>query len=137
MLILYRALNFKTSSTTTGFSDVPSGSYYYTAISTAKALGIAQGSENKFYPDSRITREDAMVMVLRAVNITGKTLSSGDTTSLSNYSDGGSISDYSKSSIAALIKAGIITGSDDNKIYPQGNLSRAQTAAIVYRVKNL
>lgn len=137
MYLLYKALNFKTTSTTAGFSDVPSNSYCYTAINTAKALGIAQGSENKFNPNNRITREDAMVMVLRAVNITGKTISSGDTGSLSKYRDGSSISDYSKSAVAALIKAGIITGSDDNKIYPQGNLSRAQIAAIIYRVKNM
>ena len=135
--LLYKTLNFKTTSTATGFSDVPSSSYYYTAIAAAKALGIAQGSENKFYPNNPITREDAMVMVLRAVNITGKTISSGDTSNLSKYSDSGSISEYSKSAVAALIKVGIITGSDDNKIYPQGNLTRAQIAAIIYRVKNL
>ena len=137
MYLLYKALDFKTSTTTTGFSDVPSSSYYYTAINTAKALGIAQGSDNKFNPNNRITREDAMVMVLRAVNITGKTIQSGDTNNLSVYSDGGTISDYSKSAVAALIKAGIITGSDDNKIYPQGNLTRAQIAAIIYRVRSL
>jgi hypothetical protein len=135
--LLYKAMGFKTSTTTTGFSDVPSNSYCYSAVLTAKALGIAQGSDNKFYPNDRITREDAMVMVLRAVNITGKTIPSGDISSLTKYSDGGSISDYSKSAVAALVKAGIITGSDDNKIYPQGNLSRAQIAAIIYRVRNL
>jgi hypothetical protein len=135
--LLYKALNFKTTSTAANFTDVPSGSYYYTAIVTAKALGIAQGSDNKFYPSSRITREDAMVLVLRTVNITGQTMSSGDISSLSKYSDGNSISDYSKSAVAALVKAGIITGSDDNKIYPQGSLTRAQTAAIIYRIKNM
>ncbi len=137
MLILHRALNLQTNSTTSNFADVPSGSYYYTAIITAKALGIAQGSENRFYPNNTISREDAMVLVLRAVNITGKTISSGDTTNLSSFSDNGSISDYSRSAVAALVKAGIITGSDDNKIYPQGSLTRAQVAAIIYRVKNM
>jgi hypothetical protein len=137
MYLLYKALNFKTSSTATGFSDVSANSYYYTAITTAKALGIAQGSENKYNPNNPITREDALVMVLRAVNITGKTIASGDISNLSTYSDSGSISDYSKSAVAALIKVRIITGSDDNKIYPQGNLTRAQIAAIIYRVKNL
>jgi len=135
--LLYKALNFKTTTTTTAFSDVPSNAYYYNAITMAKALGIVQGSDNKFNPNSPITREDAMVMVLRTVNITGKTIASGDTNSLSKYNDGNTISDYSKSAVAALIKAGIITGSDDNKIYPQGNLTRAQIAAIIYRVRNL
>ena len=137
MLILYKALNLQTSSIATGFSDVPSDSYYYKAITTAKALGIAQGQDNRFYPGNSITREDAMVFALRAVNITGKTIASGDTSSLSKYGDGSSISEYSKSAVASLVKAGLITGSDDNKIYPQGSLSRAQTAAIIYRIKNM
>lgn len=137
MLILYRALNMKTSSTTSNFADVPSGSYYYSAIITAKALGIAQGSDNHFYPNDTITREDAMVLALRAVNITGKTIPSGDINSLSVYADSGSISDYAGSAVAALIKAGVITGDDDNLIHPRGNLTRVQVAAIVYRIKNL
>jgi hypothetical protein len=137
MLILYRAMKLKTSSTASKFADVPSGSYYYDAIMTAKALGIAQGSDNYFYPNSPITREDAMVFVLRAVNITGKTIPSGDISSLSSYYDNGTISEYSRSAVAALVKAGIITGSDDNKIYPQGSLTRAQIAAIIYRVINM
>ena len=136
MLILYRALNLKTTSTATKFVDVPTGSYYYDAIMTARALGIAQGSENYFYPNTPITREDAMVLVLRAVNITGETIPSGDVSGLSSYYDSSVISDYSRSAVAALIKSGIITGSDDNKIYPQGNLTRAQVAAIIYRVIN-
>jgi len=137
MYLLYKSLNFKTTSIAASFEDVTPGSYYSTAIQTARALGIAQGSYNKFYPNDPITREDAMVMVLRAVNITGKTIPCGDVSSLSKYSDGSSISDYSKSAVAALIKAGIITGSDDNRIYPKGNLTRAQTSAIIYRIKNM
>jgi hypothetical protein len=136
MLLLYRALNMKTTSKTTGFSDVPSGSYYYTAINTAKALGIAQGSDNYFYPDLPITREDAMVFVQRAVNIVGKTIPAGETESLKSFKDYHAISDYSTSAVAALVKAGIITGSDDNMVYPKGNLTRAQVAAIIHRVIN-
>lgn len=137
MLILYRALNLKTSSTTAGFSDVPSNSYYYTAIQTAKALGIAQGAYNKFEPESYITREDAMVLALRAMNIASTAIPSGDISNLTGFADYSAVSDYSRSAVAALVKAGIITGSDDNKLYPKGNLTRAQTAAIIYRLKNL
>ncbi|MDD4565836.1 MAG: S-layer homology domain-containing protein [Eubacteriales bacterium] len=137
MLILYRALNLKTSSSTAGFSDVPSNSYYYTAIQTAKALGIAQGAYNKFEPNSNITREDAMVLALRAVNITSTTIPPGNIGDLNSYADYTSISDYSRSALASLVKAGVITGSDDNKLYPKGNLTRAQTAAIIYRIKDL
>ena len=136
MLILYRALNLKTTSSAGGFIDVPAGSYYYDAVMTAQALGIAQGSYKQFHPNEKITREDAMVFVQRAVNITGSTLPAGDISGLTSFRDYSSISAYSKSAVATLVKAGIITGSDDNKIYPQGNLTRAQIAAIIFRVIN-
>ncbi|QOX65059.1 hypothetical protein FRZ06_17765 [Anoxybacterium hadale] len=135
VLILYRALKMQKSTTGGSFKDVPSGSYYYDAIATAKSLGIATGTDNYFYPDKPITREDAMVLTLRAVNILGKTIASGDTNSLSKFTDGNKISDYAKTAVAALTKAGIITGSDDNHIYPQGYLTRVQVAAIVSRIK--
>lgn len=135
MLMLSRALGLQAGATSGNFSDVAKGSYYYDAIAAAKALGIAQGSENKFYPNSSITREDTMVLALRAMTKSGKTVASGDVSILSVYSDSYVIDDYAKEPIAALIKAGIITGSDDNKIHPMENITRAEAAAIIYRIK--
>ena len=78
MLLLSRALSLQTSTASGNFSDVAKGSYYYDAIATAKALGIATGSDNKFYPNSSITREDTMVLALRAMNKGGKAVAAGD-----------------------------------------------------------
>lgn len=136
MLILFRALKLQSNTSAGNFKDVTSGSYYYEAIATAKALGIATGSEeNKFYPNDPITREDAMVLVLRTVNITGTTIPAADVSLLSSYTDVNQVSDYAKSAVAALVNAKVITGSDDNRLYPQGKLSRIQVAAIISRLK--
>jgi len=135
MLLLYKALNLQASTGTGNFADVAKGEYYYDAIAAAKALGIAQGSDNKFYPNSSITREDTMVLALRAMNKSGSGVAAADINTLSVYSDKSIISDYAKDSIAALIKAGIITGSDDNKIHPMESITRAEAAAIIYRIK--
>ena len=135
MLLLVRALNLQSSAASTNFSDVAKGSYYYDAIATAKALGIAKGTENKFYPDSSITREDAMVLALRAMNISGSGVAAADASTLTTYSDNYVISDYAKEAIATLIKAGVITGSDDGKIHPMESITRVQAAAIIYRIK--
>lgn len=134
MLILYRALNLSSSSSTSGFSDVPSGSYYYQAITVAKALGIAKGTDNKFNPTATITREDAMVLALRAMSVSGTGYVTGDTSTLSSFYDKNSISDYAQVAIASLIKSGIITGSD-NLIHPKDKITRAETAAVIYRIK--
>lgn len=136
MLLLYRALNLQANTTSGNFSDVAKGSYYYDAIATAKALGIAQGTDNKFYPNTSINRQEAMVLAYRALNKSGKTIAAGDVSSLTAYGDNNVIDSFAKESIAALIKSGIITGSDDNKIHPMENITRAQSAAIIYRIKN-
>lgn len=135
MLLLFKALNFQTNTSAGCFSDVAKSDYYYDAIATAKYLGIALGSDNKFNPKSSITREDAMVLTMRAMSKSGKSIAAGDVSSLTAYSDNYLIDAYAKDAVAALIKAGIITGSDDNKIHPMESISRIQSAAIIYRIK--
>lgn len=132
MLMLYRALDLSASSKS-NFSDVPAGSYYYTAIATAKALGIAKGYDDLFMPGASITREDAMVLVARALKADGRTLSAGSIYDLSNFKDKGSVSDYAVSSVASLVKAGIITGSN-SYLNPKSYVTRAEMAVILYRV---
>jgi hypothetical protein len=134
MLILSRALSLTSGAGTGGFSDVPSGSYYYEAITAAKALGIAQGTNNKFNPTATITREDAMVLALRAMTVTGTGYVPGDASILSSFNDSSMISGYARDAIANLVKSGIITGSN-NQIHPKDSITRAETAAIIYRIK--
>jgi hypothetical protein len=136
LLFLCSALNLQTNTSSGNFSDVSKGSYYYDAIATAKAMGIAQGSDNKFYPNSSITREDTMVLALRAMNKSGKIVSAADVNLLLSYSDNNVVSDYAKESVAALINSGIITGSDDKKLHPAESITRVQAVAIIYRIKN-
>lgn len=135
MLMIYRALDL--SATTSGnFSDVPKDSYYYKAIATAKALGIAKGTNNLFMPTASITREDAMVLVDRALKVDGKKLSAGSYSDLSQFKDRNSVSDYAVTSVATLVKAGIIKGSN-SYLNPKSFISRAEMAVILYRVLEL
>ena len=134
MLLLTRALNLNTTAATSNFSDVATGSYYYDAIAAAKALGIAQGTNNKFYPNATITREDAMVLALRAMSVSGTSVVPGTSTDLTSYTDNGSVSSYASEAIATLIKTGVITGSD-GKIYLKNNITRVEAAAVIYRIK--
>ena len=135
MLMLYRALELS-ANTSGNFSDVPKDSYYYKAIATAKALGIAKGYDNLFMPKTGITREDAMVLVDRALKIEGKKLSAGTDTDLKLFKDRNSVSDYAVTSVATLVKAGIIQGSN-SYLNPKSFISRAEMAVILYRVLEL
>ena len=132
MLMLYRALNL-TATDRGNFSDVPKDSYYYKAIAVAKSLGIAKGYMDKFMPSAGITREDAMVLVDRALIIEGKKLSVGKDSDLYSFKDRKSVSDYAAASVATLVKAGVIQGSN-SYLNPKSLISRAEMAVILYKV---
>ena len=137
VLMLYRAFNLSANATD-GFKDVPSNSYYAQAISVAKALGIAQGSDDgRFNPTSPLTREDAMVFLYRTLSRTGRSIAPASTAYLNRFSDGGSTSSYAQDSVAALAQAGIIQGDNNGRLNPKGSLTRAEMAVILHRVLTL
>lgn len=135
MLMLYRALDL-TATDRGNFSDVPKDSYYYKAIAIAKSLGIAKGDGDKFRPAAGITREDAMTLVDRALIIEGKKLSAGKASDLNTFRDRNSVSDYAVTSVATLVKAGIIQG-NNSYLNPKSMISRAEMAVILYKVLQL
>ncbi len=132
--MLVRAL--KLNETVDGnFSDVPSTAYYYQAVGIAKKLGIVMGKgDNLFLPKENISRQDMMVIISRAMKITGKPLDES-ASDLSGYNDSSRVASYAVNAAAQLIKAGIIMGSNGN-INPEGTATRAETAVIMYRLLN-
>ncbi len=136
ILMLYRAFKLTSSSATSNFTDVKTGSYYYAAIAAAKALGIAKGSDGEFRPGQPLTRQDAMVLIMRTLTVSDVSLTSGKESDLTAFSDKSSLSAYAVTSAATLIRAKVIEGSNA-KLNPLGYLTRAQMAVIVYRVLDL
>ena len=135
MLMLYRALDLK-ATVQDNFSDVPKGSYYFDAIAAAKALGIAQGDGKKFYPNSAISRQDAMVLVVRSLEVARINIASGSSSDLRAFTDRGMVSDYAIEAVASLVKAKIIQG-DGSSVHPLSNITRAEMAVILQRVLKL
>ena len=132
MLMLNRAFKF-TASGGAGFSDVPDGSVYADAVKIAQALGIAQGSGNRFYPTQPLSRQQAAVFLARAMRADGWTISGGTRSELSSFSDAASVSDYAVSDLAAMVRMGIFQGGSDGRLNPQAPLTRAQMAVILCR----
>lgn len=141
MLMLYRAFNLKSSVTTSDFKDVPKNSYYYDAIKIGKALGIAQGSDGKFSPESNLTRQDAMALVYRTIEKAGKKLPQGTSADMTQFSDRSLVSSYAYTAVATLVKANIIKGTADAsgkyRINPNAQMTRAEMAVVLYRILEL
>ena len=64
--------------------------------SAAKDLGITNGSNGYFLPEQPLTRQDAMVMVRRAMQAAGWNLSASNHSYLSGFADGAYISLYAR-----------------------------------------
>lgn len=118
--------------TTSSFRDVPTDAWYFAAVESAYNLGIINGvSAGTFAPNALITRQDMAVMVARAAEIAGKTIS--ETAEAKAFADEGSIADYAKASVDTLVKGGVINGMSDTEFAPLANATRAQAAKILYR----
>ncbi|SFD50648.1 S-layer homology domain-containing protein [Paenibacillus catalpae] len=135
--LLVRAMGLK-AQVTDNFADVPANAYYYEALGIVKQLGIALGSgENKFHPNATISRQDMMVLAARVLEVTNDEPLEGNAADLSGFIDKDRIADYAAESLAALVKKGIVTGSGNGRINPQGTTTRAEAAVIIYRILNM
>ncbi|TYQ12921.1 UNVERIFIED_CONTAM: S-layer family protein [Acetivibrio alkalicellulosi] len=133
MILLIKSLDIS-SSFESNFDDVLPGAYYYQYVGIAKELGIASGvGDNKFNPLESITRQDMMVLTTNALKIANKVSLTGNEADISGYEDKDQISLYAVEGVATLVKKGIVVGSN-NRINPLGNASRAELAAIIYKI---
>ncbi len=82
------------------FIDVSEEKYYYREIGLAKELGIAQGYKDRFNPEESISRQDAAVIVERALKLLAKIQGEGNEEVLMTFRDKDKVSDYAKASLA-------------------------------------
>lgn len=135
-LMLVRAFGFRASNTVS-FKDVPADSYYAHAISVAHQLGIATGYNGSFEPKRALTRQEAMLMVYRALQADGNPLNNGLTADLSVYRDSGQIAGEAREALGALILMGVVEGDGNGTLRPLDRLNRAETACLMHRLMTL
>jgi len=117
------------------FVDVKGSDWFYREVMTAKNLGIISGSpDNYFYPNKPITREDAAVIITRALIALDKPVKSSKADVLKVFKDVSQISDYAVSSVASLYGEKIITGKESNVLAPKAYTTRAEAAVLLNRI---
>jgi hypothetical protein len=116
------------------FSDVGRTAYYYNELGIAKKLGIALGgSGDRFRPNDKITRQDMIVMTVRALEKLGELKPPAAPDTLAKFNDKNLLAQYALSSAEYAVSAGLITGSGDC-LNPLGNATRAEAAVILCRL---
>lgn len=127
-VILSRLLNLP-AAPSAGFTDVAPDAWYADGINRCAAAGILQGSEGKAMPEDPITREQAMVMLCRALGIAAE-----DVGALAGFSDLSLVSDYARPYVAALVKVGVVKGDANGLLNPLSKITRAEIVTMVDRL---
>ncbi len=102
------------------------------AVKAAYGLGwfTGSGKGDSLYaqPTATITREAAMTMLARSISV------SSESDALDQFADAGKVSAWAKAGMTAMVEKGIINGMD-GKLQPQGNVTRAQVAKMLYMMQ--
>lgn len=131
-IMAVNALGFE-AEFTENFIDVKQDAYYYNSVGIAKELEIVKGTGELFFPEGNITRQDIMVIMLKALEAKGITYENDGIDYLARYSDKDQISDYAKDAAAFLTKLGIVQGSG-GKLNPRQFATRAEIAVILQNI---
>ena len=137
--LLVRSLGMDPDAAASGsFNDLAEGAWYVSSVGAANANGLVKGyNDNSFRPNQRISRVEMAVMVTRALaaaeaNIV---LTSGEKESmLAGFVDVNQIPDWSASSVATAVKAGIINGKGEGRFAPIDDATRAEAATMILRM---
>ena len=118
---------------TNPFTDVNSDAWYAEAVEWAYRSGVTAGyTETTFAPNLDLTRQELSVMIDGFLKYRGAPLSRGNSCA-GIFADYDKISDWARSSIEAMVQAGMLAG-DGKNVNPQDTATRAEVAAIVRRV---
>lgn len=134
VLMLYNALGKPAYSGSSGFTDVDASAYYATAVAWASANGLVSGvAPGRFAPDDLVTREQAATILHQAMPLLGLDSPEPDLSVLDQFADQAQISDFARPHMAALVSQGLLSGTG-NGLSPKGDLTRAEMAALLYRL---
>lgn len=102
--------------------------WYQTGLDWAVKAGISDGTT----PNGSITRAQFAAMLYRYAEYAGVD-TTADTSTLSQFTDTGSIPSYAIEPLAWAVGSGIVSGTSATTISPSGSATRAQVATMLMR----
>lgn len=102
-------------------------------IYAAFEAGIISGyGDGKFGPYDAITRNEAAIMISRAMDFIGEDVDMDGSKNVSQFADYRYISKQARPYVDTVYKAGYLSGFKDNTFRPQNNATRAEMSRILY-----
>ncbi|OME64227.1 hypothetical protein BSK65_29410, partial [Paenibacillus odorifer] len=129
--LLVRGLGLSTDSLTNVFTDVSATAWYAPDVNTAAKLGLVQGvGEGKFSPDTQITREQMVVMIMKAIHLV-QSDNGTEAQQRTPFADQDQISDYASEAVTEAAEKGLIKGKTETTFAPQDAATRAEAALMI------
>ncbi|MGP1569897.1 MAG: S-layer homology domain-containing protein [Eubacteriales bacterium] len=111
---------------TSNFSDVDKEAWYSDDLSIAKNQGYMQGTDNnKAEPENKLTREQAVTLICRALKI------EGEPKDTFKFGDSREFSQWSKEYINAVASKNIVNGYPDSTFKPLNSMTRGEMAKVL------
>ncbi|GGI45610.1 hypothetical protein GCM10008018_13020 [Paenibacillus marchantiophytorum] len=129
--LLVRGLGLQAESTPSVFTDVAATQWYASEVGTAAKYGLVQGvGEGRFNPDQLITREQMVVMMMKAVQLV-QGESQQEAAANTRFADRDQLSDYARSAVAEAFSKGLVHGKTATTFAPQDAATRAEAAVLI------
>lgn len=138
--VLFRFDGAKGDRSQSAFTDVAPGEWYTDAINWAAANRIVDGVGNgKFAPNDPITRAQMCTMIERYLALYKKAwkVTLPETGSVSVMVDENAIPAYALAAVKQCQRHGLVNGFEDGTFRPNELSTRAQVAAVIYRMSYL
>ncbi|CAK4868622.1 unnamed protein product [Aphanomyces euteiches] len=136
--VIVRGLGLKLENGAVPFSDVKAENWYGSAVNTAYTYGLIAGFEDgTFRPMDKITREQAVVVLARAMAITGlkaKWSALSEDAVLRPFGDVADVSGWARGSMADSVQAGLVSGRSAADLAPKAFITRAEMASVIQRL---
>jgi len=111
------------------YSDVDFSHWAKPYIQIASEMGLVEGNGTIFDPEKNINREEAAVILSRALEI-----KENDVDEKLPFNDNNKISDWAKDSIRKVYYEGLVNGYPDGSFRPGDPLNRAEAVVMVSRL---
>ncbi len=129
--LIVRAFGLEIADYKGAFEDVSSLDWYAGIMQTAFNNGLVSGDGKNALPDSLITREQAVKIMMKALEL--KAPIEYDDASPA-FADALSISDWARAYVSKAVALDLIKGTGGGLFEPKGELLRDQAMAIVNRI---
>ena len=114
------------------FTDVKATDWFTPYINAAFKAGLIKGiGGNRFAPSDTISTQDAALILIRALQCKGVTVTGGSVTAIKDSKD---ISSYAVDAVGFTVSKGITPLDPEGELKPKESVTRASAAQYIYNV---